>query len=127
MKPFLAAALIAFLASSAGAQASAPAPKRAPTCARAIKMYEDIKQVPTPFDSLEIPAPDHPVIVNSEADLEAAEQALKTRAASVGATGVLARTIRLDDGAGNVEMRRSSIGIFVRADSAEAQRICSSK
>jgi hypothetical protein len=127
MKHVLLSVVVILVASSAGAQAAKPAPKRMPTCARAIKMYEDVKQIPAPHDTVDIPAPDKPVIVNNETELEAAELALKERAASVGATGVLAHTVRQDDGAGNVEMRRSTIGIFVRADSAAAQKLCTSK
>lgn len=127
MKLILAAALL-LAASSAGAQAAArPATKRIPTCARAMKTYDDIKQVPLPHDTVDVPAPDGPVRVTNEAEAEAAELALKTRAASVGATGVLITTIEQDNGGGMVTMRRNVTGIYVRADSAEAQKICSAK
>ena len=126
MKLILAAAALVFCASTARSQAAA-APKRAPTCARAVKIYDDIKQVPAPHDTVEVPAPDGPVRVTNEAEMEAAELALKTRAASVGATGVLIATIEEDNGSGMVTMRRSVTGIFVRADSAAAQKACSGK
>jgi hypothetical protein len=116
-------------ASSAHAQAAASptSAKHVPTCARAIKTYDDIKQIPVPHDTVQIPAPDGPVRVTNEAEAEAAELALKTRAASVGATGVLLTTVEQDDGGGMVTMRRSVTGIYVRADSAEAQKVCSAK
>jgi hypothetical protein len=128
MKLVLATAALLIAASTAGAQAAAkPAMKRAPTCARAMKVYDDIKQVPAPHDTVEIPAPDGPVRVTNEAEMEAAELALKTRAASVGATGVLIASEEQNDGSGNVTMRRRVTGIYFRADSAEAQKICRAK
>src|SRR5688500_10257267 len=106
MKLYLASAALVLAASAAGAQAAAtPAPKRAPTCARAMKIYDDIKQVPVPHDTVDIPAPDGPVRVTNEAEMEAAELALKTRAGTVGATGVLIFNEESDNGSGMVTMR----------------------
>ena len=128
MKLLLTTAALVLVAGTAGAQAAAtPAIKRQPTCARAVKTWDDIKQVPTPHDTVRIPAPDGPVRVTNEAEAEAAELALKTRAASVGATGILISTTEQDDGGGMITMRRNVTGIYVRADSAEAQKICSAK
>src|SRR4051812_43445063 len=88
MKLALSAALLVISASAANAQApSMSAPKRVPTCARAIRIYDDIKQIPVPHDTVAIPMPDGPVRITNEAEMEAAELDLKTRAASVGATG----------------------------------------
>lgn len=128
MKLILATAALVLCAASARAQAQAPAaPKRVPTCARVIKTYDDIKQVPAPHDTVQVPAPDGPVRVTNEAEMEAAELALKTRAASVGATGVLIANAEEDNGSGQVTLRRTVTGIFVHADSAAAQKVCSGK
>jgi hypothetical protein len=126
MKLVLSAALLVIGASAANAQAASPAPKRVPTCARAVKIYDDIKQIPAPHDTVAIPMPDGPVRVTNEAEMEAAELDLKTRAASVGATGILVTSIESNDG-GMVTMRRSTTGIFLRADSAAAQQLCVKK
>jgi hypothetical protein len=123
MKLLLSAALALAAASTANAQAT---PKRVPTCARAIKMYDDIKQVPAPHDTVAIPSPDGPIRVTNEAEMEAAELELKTRAASVGATGILVNTVEQNDG-GMVRVQRTTTGIFVRADSAAAQQACAKK
>lgn len=115
------------LLGAASAQAQAPtasAPRRAPVCAQGVKMYDDIRQIPVPHDTVQIPAPDGPIRVTNEAEMEAAEMALRKRAGEVGATGVLAITEEEDDGAGRVTMRRRTVGVFVRADSAAAQKAC---
>ena len=128
MKLILATGALVLAASSAGAQVAAkPAPKHAPTCARAIKTYDDIKQIPVPHDTVEIPAPDGPIRVTNEAEAEAADLALRTRAGTVGATGMLVTTIEQDNGSGMITMRRNVTGIYVRADSAEAQKTCAAK
>lgn len=122
-----AAAITIGAATAAGAQtASGPttAPKRAPICAQGVKQYGDFKEIPAPHDTVQIPAPDGPVRVTNEAEMEAAELALRQRAGSAGATGILATTEENDDGAGRVTMRRRVLGVFVRADSATAQRAC---
>ena len=127
MKLFIISAAICVAASTAGAQTATNPPKRAQTCARAIKMYEDIKQVPVPHDTVQIPAPDGPVRVTNEAEMEVAQQALKARAATVGATGVLVSAQEVDDGSGMVRVSRRLTGIYVRADSAAAQKTCNEK
>jgi hypothetical protein len=125
MKLILSVALLTVGASVASAQAAAtPVPKRAVVCAQGVKFYDDIKQIPVPHDTVQIPAPDAPIRVTNEAEMEAAELALKQRAGSVGATGVLIFNEETDDGAGRVTLRRRTTGVFVRADSAAAQKAC---
>jgi hypothetical protein len=127
MKLYFAAALIlagASLAQAQSAPSTSAAPKRAPVCALGVKVYDDIKQIPVPHDTVQIPAPDGPIRVTNEAEMEAAEMALKQRAGSVGATGVLAFNEENDNGSGMVTMRRRVTGIYVRADSAAAQKAC---
>jgi hypothetical protein len=125
MRLVLSLALLTVGASLAGAQAAAtPATRRAPVCAQGVKFYDDIKQIPVPHDTVQIPAPDGPIRVTNEAEMEAAELALKQRAGSVGATGVLVFNEETDDGQGRVTLRRRTTGIYVRADSAAAQKAC---
>jgi hypothetical protein len=109
---------------SASAQAASPlARKYPPVCAQGVKVFEDIKQVPTPHDTIRVPPPEAPIRVTNEAEAEAAELALRGRAGSVGATGILVATTEEDNG-GMVTRRRSVTGIFIRADSATAQKAC---
>jgi hypothetical protein len=112
---------LAMLASTANAQA-----KRtyAPVCAKGVVIYTDIKEVPKPYDSLTIPAPAAPVMVTNEDELAAAELAMRGRAGSVGATGVVITDETNDDGNGRVQLRRTTQGVFVPSDSARAQKAC---
>jgi hypothetical protein len=126
MKLLIAIGLCIFASSSVKAQSatSAPAKKYAPVCGKGVKVFDDIKQVPVPHDTIQVPAPDGPIRVSNEAEAEAAELQLRARAGTVGATGVLVTTAEDDDGAGRVTMRRQVIGIYVRSDSASAQKAC---
>src|SRR5687767_10229242 len=77
-------------AAPAGAQQvtkDAPRP-RTPTCAAGIRTYEGWPEVPTPFDSLRLP-PGEPIRVTSPDEAQAAQQKLRERAATVGATGLV--------------------------------------
>lgn len=111
-------------ASASAQQSTAKAPQRAPVCAEGVKMYADIKEIPVPHDTVQIPAPDGPIRVTNEEEARAAELLLRKRAGSVGATGLLAMTVETDDGAGMVRASRRVVGVFVRADSAAAQKAC---
>jgi hypothetical protein len=123
----VAAALVgmASVASAQGAPQSSSAAKHAPICAKGVKVYTDRSQVPVPFDTLDIPRPDGPVRVTNEQEAEAAELALRERAGSVGATGVLV-TDEVEDDGGNRRMRRSVKGLFVPADSSRSHQACKS-
>lgn len=113
------------VAGAQGARGSSPtAAKHAPICAQGVKVYTDRSQVPVPFDTLEVPPPDAPVRVTSEQEAEAAELAMRGRAGSVGATGVLLSDEVQEDGSGNRRVRRSVKGLFVPADSARAHQAC---
>ena len=109
------------------AQGASSPPQRTaghpPVCAKGVRIYNDRSQVPVPFDTLRVPPSDGPVRVTNEQEMEAAELALKSRAGSVGATGVLITDVVEDDG-GAQRLRRSVVGLFVRADSAKAQQAC---
>ena len=112
---------LALIGSAAQAQA-----KRSyvPVCAKGVLVYTDIKDVPKPYDSLTIPAPAAPVMVTNEDELAAAELAMRDRAGSVGSTGVVITDETNDDGNGRVQLRRTTQGVFVRSDSARAQKAC---
>lgn len=123
-----AAAFIAPFCAGATIRAQQPAvPKHPVVCARGVAVYHDIKEVPTPFDSVVVPPAAAPVRVSNEAEAEAAELDLKRRAGSVGATSFVVTEEREDDGSGMVRLRRAVQGLFVRADSARAQQACAAK
>jgi hypothetical protein len=104
--------------SSNAAKAKHPA-----ICAKGVRVYTDRSQLPTPHDTLSIPPADGPIRVSSPEEAEAAELALRGRAGSVGATGVLV----VDDVSGDGDsqrVRRTATGVFVPADSARALQAC---
>jgi hypothetical protein len=101
----------------------APKPRRPAVCAQGVRVFTDPSQAPTPRDTVEIPAPDGPVRVSSPEEAEAAELALRGRAGSVGATGVIINDQVSDEG-GAQRIHRSVVGIFAPADSAHAQAAC---
>jgi hypothetical protein len=93
-------------------------------CAKAVKVYTDRSQIPVPFDTLEVPPSDGPVRVTNEQEAEAAELAMRGRAGSVGATGVLVMDDVQEGADGTRRVQRRVTGIFVPADSARAQQAC---
>ena len=121
------AAVVSIISARSGrAQAAAehPAKMRQPAvCARGVRMYTDKSQVPAPHDTLTLPPADGPIRVTSPEEAEAAELALRGRAGSVGATGVLVTDEISGDG-DNQRMRRTAVAVYVRADSARAQAAC---
>lgn len=98
-------------------------PARAPFCARGVRIYTDKSQVPVPNDTLRLPPADGPVRVTSPEEAEAAELALRGRAASVGANALLITDV-MSESNGEQRMRRSVVGLFVRADSARSALAC---
>jgi hypothetical protein len=106
-----------------GAASARPAATRPPVCAKGVRVFTEKSQVPVPFDTLRVPPSDGPVRVTSPEEAEAAELALRGRAGTVGATGVLVTDVVSDEG-GMQRMSRSVMGVFVRADSARAQQAC---
>jgi hypothetical protein len=116
--------LCLFAGGTASAQAAPESPKRAPVCAEAVKVYTDFKQVPAPFDSVRIPPADGPIRVTNEEEAAAAELQVRKRAGSVGATGLVMTMEEVDDGSGMIRASRRVTGVFVRADSAAAQKAC---
>jgi len=113
----------ASIASAQATRSSATTQKHAPICAKGVKIYTERSQIPVPFDTLEVPPPDAPVRVTNEQEMEAAELAMRERAGSVGATGVLV-TDEVEEDGGNRRVRRSVKGVFVPADSARAAQAC---
>lgn len=123
ISPVLAVAVTLAASHAARAQA-APAAKTHPAvCAQGVRVYTDKRQVPVPHDTLTMPPADGPVRVSSPEEAEAAELAMRGRAGSVGATGVLVTDVTSDDG-GGTRVRRSVTALYVPADAAHAAQVC---
>jgi hypothetical protein len=121
----LSAGLFLVTAAVGHAQTAAPTAKtRQPAiCAKGVRVYTDKSQVPVSHDTLTMPPADGPVRVTSPEEAEAAELAMRGRAGSVGATGVIVTDEVSDDG-GQQRIHRSVIAVYVPADSARAQAAC---
>ncbi|MEP6999337.1 MAG: hypothetical protein ABI969_02585 [bacterium] len=123
----LVSASLTFIASSvAGAQTAQPVATHPVVCAKGVRMFTEKSQIPVPYDTVRVPRSAVPVIVTNPQELEAAELALRERAGSVGATGVLVTDEMSDDGSGGQRMRRSVTGVYVPADAPRAQLACKS-
>jgi hypothetical protein len=95
-------------------------------CARGVRVFTEKSEIPTPYDTLSVPRSPTPIMVTNPEEAEAAELALRGRAGSVGATGVLITDEVSEDGSGGRTMRRSVTGVYVPSDSAKAQAACKS-
>ena len=113
----LAVLLLPVLTASARAQATHPA-----VCAKGVRTYNDLKDVPTPFDSLRLP-PGPPIRVNSPEEADAADVEMHRRAGAIGATGLVVTEVIDDDGNSRTVHRRV-IPVFVPADTARAYTAC---
>lgn len=120
----LSAAALALAAPSAHAQAASKPAAHPPVCAEGVRMYDSLKDVPVPRDSVVVPPAAAPVVVTNPDDAEAARKAMMGRAGSAGATGVVVTIVDKDDGSGRVVSRRTVQGFFVPSDSARAQSAC---
>lgn len=117
---------IVAISRSAGAQTAAnqgQAPRHPRVCTGGVRTYPSITQVPTPFDSLTMPPAPGPVRVTNPAEAEAADRAMRERAGSIGATGIVVSDVT-DDTGGGMRIRRSVLPVFVPSDSARAQQAC---
>jgi hypothetical protein len=92
-------------------------PKHPVVCAQGVRVYTDPHEAPVPRDTVRIPPGDGPIRVTSPEEAEAAELAMRARAGSVGATGVIV-TDEISDEGGAQRMHRSVTGIFAASDSA---------
>ncbi|MEP6618601.1 MAG: hypothetical protein ABJE47_04785 [bacterium] len=117
------AALSVAGARSAIAQAPKSPAARPPVCAKGVRVFTEASQVPVPYDTLRMPPADGPVRVTSPEEAEAAELAVRGRAGSVGATGILIVDQSSEEN-GMTRMRRSVTALYVAADSARAQLAC---
>jgi hypothetical protein len=115
------------LAASATAHAQnsskPPAQKHPIVCAKGVRMFSDKSQIPIPHDTLALPPTDGPIRVTSPEEEEAAEKALRARAGSVGATGLLVTDEVIEDG-GMQRVSRQATAVYVPSDSARAQQAC---
>ena len=119
----LAAAWNAPAVAQAGTTPAQP-PRHPPVCAKGVRTYPDFSQVPKPYDTLAMPPGPRIQVTNPE-EAEAAERAVRERAGSIGATGVVFTEETSSDGAGAMEVRRRVFPVFVPSDSARAQQACS--
>lgn len=106
-------------------QGGAPAPKPTPICATGVLMYTDLKQVPAPYDTLTMPEMPGQMRVTSEEEAAAAELAMRGRAGSVGATGVVVSDVTEEEG-GNMRIRRSVTAVRSPSDTLRALKACKS-
>ncbi len=103
--------------------AKPPAPKHPTVCAKGVRLFTAKSQIPVPYDTLALPPADGPIRVTSPEEAEAAELALRGRAGSVGATGLLVTDEVTDDG-GTQRISRQASAVYVPSDSARAQQAC---
>lgn len=120
-------AAVATVALSSPAGAQAPQGRRATplhpkVCAAGVRIYNGVSEVPKPYDSLTMP-PGPRIQVTNPAEAEAAERAVRERAGSVGATGIVFID-ETENGPEGMTMRRAMFPVFVASDSARAQRAC---
>jgi hypothetical protein len=101
------------------AQATHPA-----VCAKGVRTYNNIRDVPAPFDSLKLPS-GPPIRVSSPEEAEAADVEMHRRAGVMGATGLVVMEVVDDDGASRT-VHRQVIPVFVPADTARAYGACRS-
>ena len=105
------------------AAVAAPQPARPSVCAQGVQVYSERAKIPAPFDTLRMPPAGAAIQVTNPEEAAAADELMRGRAGSVGATGILLADETIDDG-GMLRMRRSVTAVFVRADSARAQQAC---
>jgi hypothetical protein len=119
------AAVLSIAAAGVVSAQAAPVakPSHPVVCAKGVRMYTEKSQVPVPHDTLQLPPADGPIRVSSPEEAEAAELALRGRAGSVGATGVLVSDEVSGDG-DSQRLRRTATAVYVHADSARAQQAC---
>ena len=114
------------LSSSRAAKAQSVTGSRAThhaaVCAAGVRTYASWGEVPTPRDMLTLP-PAEPVRVTNEAEAAAADSAVRARAGSVGATGVVITEVTAATDGGTV-IRRQVVPVFVPSDSARAHGAC---
>lgn len=91
-------------------------------CAKGVRTYNSMKEVPTPFDSLKLP-PHAAIRVNSPEEAEAAEAQMMTDAGKAGATGLVVTEVVDEDG-NSRSVHRQVIPVFVPADTARAYAAC---
>jgi hypothetical protein len=115
-------AMISLVLLSLGVQGPAKHPV---VCAKGVRTYNDLMEVPAPFDSLHLPS-HAPIQVHSPEEAEAAEAQMLADAGKVGATGLVVMEVVDDDGSSRTVHRRV-IPVFVAADTARAYGACRGK
>jgi len=91
-------------------------------CAKGVRTYNSLKDVPAPFDTLKLP--NHaPIRVSSPEEAEAAEQQMLADAGKVGATGLVETEVEEDNGNSRT-VHRQVVPVFVPSDTARAYGAC---
>ena len=93
-------------------------------CAKGVRTYNSLKEVPSPFDTLKLP-PHAPIRVSSPEEAEAAQAQMLTDAGKIGATGLVVEEVSENDG-GSMTVHRRVVPVFVPADTARAYKACRS-
>jgi len=91
-------------------------------CGKGVRTYSNLKEVPTPFDTLKLP-PHAPVRVTSQEEADAAEAQMMTDAGKIGATGLVITEVVEEDG-NSRSVHRQVIPVFVPSDTARAYGVC---
>jgi len=91
-------------------------------CGKGVRTYNSLKEVPAPFDTLQMP-PHAPVQVHSPEEADAAQAQMMTDAGKVGATGLVVEEVSESDGAG-MTVHRQVRAVFVPSDTARAYAAC---
>lgn len=108
-----------------GAQAAGPQTKQHSTiCSAGVRTYTSVGEVPAPYDTLTLP-PSSPVRVASDEEAAAADLAMRGRAGSIGATGLIVSEVT-ENGDGGLIVHRKVVAVFVPGDSARAHQACKS-
>lgn len=94
-------------------------------CAKGVRTYNHLKDVPAPFDTLKMPS-HAPIQVHSPEEAEAAQAQMIADAGKIGATGLVVMDVEEDDG-GARRLHRQVVPVFVPADTARAYGACRAK
>jgi len=109
---------------TAGAQGAmgSQSTHHAAVCAAGVRTYTSLQEVPTVHDTLPLP-PSPRVQVTNDEEAAAADLAMRGRAGSVGATGVVITDVT-ENSDGGMVLHRHVVPVFVPSDSARAHAAC---
>lgn len=109
----------------ASAQGAAPPPAHPAVCADGLRIYASLELVPTPFDTLVMPASGKaPIRVTSPDEAEAADRQMAERAGGIGATGIVVADLTLAESPRGRRVVRRVTPVFVPSDTGRAYAEC---